>query len=190
VREWAGGIHVGLSNWSLGGRADDAEPGSSFSFALMATTDGTNFVRTRACRCGDSPVTCIDDEEPLTQYAASPTSVRIQPREVLQNGTRELSMSLLRGRLSVIECFRHVVGRLPTPTERQKVMARYTDAGSLRRVGFAVVHTPTRALKIHVSVVWPDVDPLDRQDTPWPDGVPERFNECFTELSGAVEGGE
>lgn len=162
----------------------------SFARATM-TSQAVPYMRKNACKCAGSPVTCVGDDEILTQYAASATSIRTQPRETMNDGQPELSMSLLRGRLTRLEAFRYVRGRLPTESELQRILARYTRAGRLREAGFAVVHTPGRILQgIHVSVVWPNEDPLDRQDIPWPEGVPERFDRCFTEVCASLEGGE
>ena len=155
------------------------------------SSDSVTLVRKNACKCGGSAVTCVGDEETLTQFAPSLTSIRTRPREVMWNGRPELSMSLLRGRLSQFEAFRYVMGREPRQSETLRILARYTQAGCLRRAGFAVVHTPGKnRTGVHVSVVWPNEDPLDRQDVPWPKGVPELFDGCFTETSALLEGGE
>ena len=144
------------------------------------------FVRRNACACGD-PVTCVSDQAVVTQYASTTTGFRNQPREVLQSGKPEYSMSVLLGRLTPFEAFEYVMGRSPTETQLYRALARYSLAGCLRGAGFAVVHTPGRRTRgIHVSIVWPSLDPLDRQDVPWPQGVPEKFDRCFTETSASL----
>jgi hypothetical protein len=60
---------------------------------------------------------------------------------------------------------------------------RYGTAGDLRSAGLAVIHTSGRKGESngHVSVVWPDANPLDEQDPAWPTQVQEAFAACFTE---------
>jgi hypothetical protein len=60
---------------------------------------------------------------------------------------------------------------------------RHARTGDLREKGFAVIHTCGRKGEAygHVSVVWPDTDPLDQPDPAWPEPVQEVFASCFTE---------
>jgi hypothetical protein len=51
---------------------------------------------------------------------------------------------------------------------------------------FAVIHTCGRKGEGygHVSIVWPDADPLDVQVAAWPQPIQEAFASCFTEEDG------
>jgi hypothetical protein len=55
---------------------------------------------------------------------------------------------------------------------------RVTTVGRLRRKGFRVVHSPTKANRLHVSVSPPDSESGDNE---WGDALAARFNACFTE---------
>jgi hypothetical protein len=77
-------------------------------------------------------------------------------------------------------------GRARSPGGRGAGRVRYARAGDLRERGFAVIHTCGRKGEAygHVSVVWPDTDPLDQPDAAWPAAVQEAFTSCFTEQEG------
>ena len=137
-----------------------------------------NHVRRAACRCGPPPELCVPDDEILTQHGWIRSPFRNQPR-----GERELGLSVLRGPISLTEATRYVLQGEP-PTERQlrKSRIRSSTAILLRQAGFAVVHTPGRVRNsAHCTVAWPDTDPLEAPQVPWPSEVSERFDSCFNE---------
>jgi hypothetical protein len=72
---------------------------------------------------------------------------------------------------------------IPGRPDVEQAGVRYARAGDLREKGFAVIHSCGRKGEAygHVSVVWPDADPLDQPDPAWPAPVQEAFASCFTE---------
>lgn len=146
------------------------------------------FVRRHACTCGPPPQDCVKNDEVLTQYGKVGQDFRSAPR-VEEIGERALSM--LRGRFAPAEAGRALRGRRLSPQEAAAARARYVTAGRLREAGFAVVHTVARVTNPqHVSVVWPDTDPLNRQDAPWPSHVSAAFTACFNEEGKEAFGDE
>jgi hypothetical protein len=127
------------------------------------------------------PEDCVPDDTVLTQFGRKPELFRNAPRV-----DRELGVSLLMGEQTVEEALRYVLqGNPPTRRQLSQAVTRLTGAGQLRNAGFAVVHTPGRVRHgIHVSVVWPGEDPLNRQDIPWPGPVSGAFDSCFSEKRG------
>lgn len=96
----------------------------------------------------------------------------------------EVELSVMRGRLGKAEaCARRNGGRAAAPEDVAAAGVRYGTAGDLRSAGLAVIHTSGRKGEAngHVSVVWPDANPLDEQDPAWPAQVQEAFAACFTE---------
>jgi hypothetical protein len=94
---------------------------------------------------------------------------------------------VLRGEVSLEEATRHVLPREPSEKELAKACIRRTAAVTLRRAGFAVVHTPGELRgSVHCTVVWPDAAPLENSQVPWPPEISEAFDACFNEL-GEVE---
>jgi hypothetical protein len=140
-----------------------------------------NHLRRAACRCGPPPEDCVADATVLTQFGRKTELFRNAPRI-----ERELGVSLLMGEQTAEEALRYVLqGNSPTRQQLSQAVTRLTSVGKLRKAGFAVVHTPGRvAHGIHVSVVWPGADPLNRQDVPWPGAVSELFDSCFNEKRG------
>jgi hypothetical protein len=123
----------------------------------------------------------VPDETVLTQFGWSTEAFRKAPRI-----DRELGVSLLVGEQSSEAALRYVLAGT-APSKRQLIQAsrRLTKAGALRVAGFAVVHTPGRVKGgIHVTVVWPGTEPLNRQDVPWPIAVSELFDTCFNDDRG------
>jgi hypothetical protein len=99
---------------------------------------------------------------------------------------REVELSLLLGRLSVEQAAQYVLLRGAPQKELSAAQlevshVRYCTAGDLRGVGLAVVHTLSRVKSPieHVSVVWPDQAPMERQTVPWPPAVSDSFERCF-----------
>jgi hypothetical protein len=118
----------------------------------------------------------IPDDAPLTQYGEIRPSKEPQFRKKPREEIFETDVSLIWGRLTPSEASRrvtHVVSPLAA--------ARYTTAGALRAVGFAVRHTPGRSNPKHVSVV-PDTEHPEPAD--WDDSMAESFDKCFTEPVG------
>lgn len=146
-------------------------------FPPMAN-DGSGYVANRACRCGPPPEECVGDDELLTQHTWVDGEFIDEPRE------SEKDLSMLRGDVSVEECctFRSpIYGAAPA-----KVAAsgrRVAAAGKIRAAGLAVVHTPGPKTPkgLHVSIVWPQGNPIQAQKAPWPTRVSEAFKACFNE---------
>jgi hypothetical protein len=106
----------------------------------------------------------LDDDQVLTQYGTASDGFRCQPR-----WSKEDALSLIRGRLSGEEASRVVRrGRL---LGEGRDLARYTSAGTLRRAGFEVLHTPTRLNPDHVSVRFKD---------DWDEEVCDAFDDAFS----------
>ncbi len=56
---------------------------------------------------------------------------------------------------------------------------RLTTVGRLRGAGFRVVHSPTKANRLHVSVFPPSRESGEQAE--WDDALAMSFNACFTE---------
>lgn len=136
-----------------------------------------NHVKRSACRCGPPPEQCVSDSEVLTQHGWVGRSFRNQPRI-----ERERGLSVLRGELTLEEATRYILPREPTEQDLTRARVRWTTAAVLRRIGFAVVHTPGEVRgSVHCTVAWPDADPLENPQVPWPPEVSEAFDACFNE---------
>jgi hypothetical protein len=127
------------------------------------------WVRKNACPTDLSGGRCIDDGEILTHHTPQSGQYNNAPRpEVL-----EVELSAMRGKLTKTEaCMRRNRGDPVAPQDVARAGVHYATAGDLRRAGFAVVHTPGRKGEGngHVSIVWPDANPLDEQESAWPLG--------------------
>jgi hypothetical protein len=140
-------------------------------------------VREMACRDGPSPeyaIRCIRDDEVLTQLRfPNQPDYHNQLREYVS----ERELSLVRGSMPVAEALRAATGRRWVPQQVAAAAVRVIEAGVLRTAGFAVVHTSMKGTKVasptHVSVVWPDSDPLDYQAVPWPSEAVDAWQSCF-----------
>lgn len=111
----------------------------------------------------------------LTQYGERPPigeGFRCRLREEI--GETEISLILGDVDASAASV---LVTKYLTPS----AMTRATTVGALRRVGFVVVHSPTRGNRLHVSVFPPSLESGDLIE--WDDEVAKRFNACFTESS-------
>jgi hypothetical protein len=106
---------------------------------------------------------CIGDDEYVTQMSDRDGTFRAEPRL-----SGETDLSVLRGQLPFDETFRNVARRSPGPSEVDAQSVRYAVAETLRSLGFAVVHTPSRRTKnlLHSSIVWPK-DPSEAPKVPW-----------------------
>jgi hypothetical protein len=98
----------------------------------------------------------------------------------------EVELSLLVGRLDVLNAARYVLmsgSRTEiTTAELEASRVRYVEAGRLREVELAVVHTRSRIASVeHASIVWPSDAPLEQQKVPWPPPVSASFEGCFNE---------
>lgn len=142
---------------------------------------GQNYVEANACRCGPPPDQCIQDDELLTQHTWRAGVFNDEPRQ------GELDLSMLRGDVSVADaCDYRTSGVRVSAAKIAKAGRRQTTAGKLRAAGLAVVHTPGQRIKngLHVSVVWPQDDPVHVQQTPWPPDVSNGLAACFNEERG------
>lgn len=137
-----------------------------------------NHVQRSACRCGTPPDECVPDDSLLTQHAWKAGKFRNAPRV-----EREVGLSMLIGDVSVEDATRHVLmGKPATREQLRRAVVRLTRAGKLRKVGFAIVHTPGRITAgRHVTVVWRDDDPLNHPEVPWPPAVSDLFDTCFND---------
>jgi hypothetical protein len=149
----------------------------------VTSGEPSNHVKRAACRCGPPPEACVPDGAVITQHGWKPSPFRNQPRP-----ERELGLSVLQGKLSVLEATRYVLqGEMPTDRQLLKARVRRTTGEMLRTAGFALVHTPGRLRRgVHCTVVWPDSDPLEAAGIPWPSEVSALFDSCFNE-EGEVE---
>lgn len=96
---------------------------------------------------------------------------------------------MLRGDVSVADaCAYRSLRSKVSAAKLAKAGRRQTTAGRIRAAGLAVVHTPGPEKKerggIHVSIIWPADDPVNRQVTPWPADTPKAFTACFNEKAG------
>jgi hypothetical protein len=141
-------------------------------------------VRQMACLDGPSEeyaVRCVQDEEVLTQLR---WPGRAPFRDQLRTQRSEREASLLRGSMDAAQAIRTCrPGRPATRSELETAAVREVLALSLRQAGFAVVHTSRRGTRapspLHVSAIWPDSDPLDYQEVPWPPEAVEAWRACF-----------
>lgn len=142
-----------------------------------------SWVRKNACRTDLKGDRCIADEEILTHHTSQKGRYNDAPRPEVM----EVELSMMRSQLTVAEaCMRRNGGRPAHPSDVERASVRYTTAGKLRSVGFAVIHTCGRkgVSYGHVSAAWPAADPLDKPDPVWPPHVRETFAACFTEARG------
>jgi hypothetical protein len=132
--------------------------------------------RRRTCGCGLPPDQCIPDETVLVQYTFNSAEFRNKPRM-----DRETSMSMLLAEgWTLAQVSEYVRRSPPTAAILERSGMRETSAGAFRKKGFAVVHTPGRMLPpVHVSIVWPDEDPLNKHIAAWPEPVSDDFDSCF-----------
>jgi hypothetical protein len=140
------------------------------------------WVRRRACTVDRAGGQCISDDEVLTHH----TKLKGEYINAPKLGEEE-EVSVMRGALTVAQaCVQRNGGRIVPPGDVERAGVRYATAGDLRRKGFAVIHTcgPKGEGYGHVSVIWPDANPLDVQHPRWPVPVQEDFAACFTEQEG------
>ena len=142
------------------------------------------WVRRHACEVDLAGGQCIGDEEILTQHTKERGQYINAPRPEIKD---EDEVSVMRGTLTPAQASVQRNGGKPVhPADIERAGVRHVTAGDLRREGFAVIHTCGRKGEGygHVSVVWPDANPLDEQDPEWPEPVQEAFASCFTEYEG------
>lgn len=142
-----------------------------------------SWVAANVCEDLPSPEQCIEDDEILTQHTWRDGDFINESREI------ETELSMLRGDLSVAEACVYRSSRSKISAARlARASRRQTTAGKIRAAGLAVVHTPGPEEKdmggMHVSIVWPPGDPVNRQVTPWPAEAPKAFAACFNENYG------
>lgn len=142
-----------------------------------------SWVRKYACPVDLGGGRCVGDDEILTHHTKQRGQYINAPRPEIP----EVEVSVMRGKLTKAQaCAQRNGGRPAHPADVEKAGVRYAVAGDLREKGFAVIHTCGRKGEAygHVSVVWPDTDPLDQPDPAWPVPVQEAFASCFTEQEG------
>lgn len=111
----------------------------------------------------------IDDDVWLSQYGEEPPgeACRNRPRE--DEGETEVSM--IYGRVDADQASL-LVRKFLAPFRD----VRHVRAGTLRRAGFRVTHSPTSKNQLHVSVHPPAEQGTDVE---WDDAVASIFAECF-----------
>jgi hypothetical protein len=101
-------------------------------------------------------------------------------------GFEEDEVSVWRGAISKAEACMLRNGNNPVaPQDVARAGIRRATAGRLREGGFAVIHTcgtKKNESNGHVSVIWPDTQPLDQREDVWPPEVQTAFAACFTEV--------
>ena len=141
------------------------------------------WVRKSACPTDLAGSQCIRDDEILTHLTNRSGEFDNGPRHL--PGFDEDEVSMRRGAILKVEACRLRNGRqLTHPADVARATIRRTTAGDIRRQGFAVIHTCGRAGEAngHVSVIWPDADPLAVRECDWPALVQDAFAACFTEV--------
>ena len=142
------------------------------------------WVRRHACETDRRGIQCIGDDEVLTHHTKQKGSYDNAPRPSMLD---ETEISVRRGKLTVAEAsVARNAGNPVHPSDVAAAGVRYTSAGDLREAGFAVIHTPgiKGEESGHVSVIWPNMNPLDEQDRVWPAEVQAALAACFTEEEG------
>lgn len=138
-----------------------------------------NWVAANVCEDRPSPDRCIQDDEVLTQHTWQDGDFIDEPRET------EEELSMLRGDISIADAcaYRSRMSKI-SAAKIAKAGRRQTTAGRIRAAGLVVVHTPGRKTDgIHVSIIWPPDDPVNKRVTPWPADVRRAFAACFNESS-------
>ena len=142
-----------------------------------------NWVRQNACQTDLAGSQCIGATEAVTHHTATKGIYCNAPRPEV---AAETDVSVIRGDVSTEEAMRQRNRkRTPAPEDVARGAVRRTTAGELRAAGFAVIHTPGKKRgheNPHVSVIWPDDNPLDLQERNWPADVQDAFAACFTEV--------
>jgi hypothetical protein len=115
----------------------------------------------------------VADDATVTQFGEKkPVGEGFRDRLRPEIGETEISMIL--GDVDA-DAASILVTRTLTPAR----ICRKTLVGVLREAGFRVVHSPTKANRLHVSV-YPPTD-SEEQETDWGVELADRFNGCFTE---------
>jgi len=142
-----------------------------------------SWVRKSACPTDLGGGQCIRNDQTLTHLTNRYGEFDNGPRHLLRFDEDEVSMR--RGEIPKAEACRLRNGRqLVHPADIARARIRRATAGDLREQGFAVIHTCGRAGEAngHVSVIWPDTNPLSERESDWPAPVQEAFAACFTEV--------
>lgn len=137
------------------------------------------FVRKNACEADLAGVRCIRDDEILTNRTDSEGIFRDAPR---WPRVPEDEVSAIRGAVGK-QVAAQRMGQPAHLVDVAKMRIRQAVTGELRLAGFAVIHTPGRKGhgNGHVSIIWPDANPLDEREWDWPAPVRKAFAACFTE---------
>jgi hypothetical protein len=118
----------------------------------------------------------LPDDLRLTQYGERPP-LGLGFRDRLREEIGETETSLILGEVDASAASMLVAKYLSA-----FAMRRLTSVGELRRAGFQVVHSPSKANRLHVSVFPPVLATGERAE--WDDELAVQFNACFTEDSG------
>jgi hypothetical protein len=83
-------------------------------------------------------------------------------------------------------CTRRNRNRVVHPADVMRAGIRHARVRDLRKAGFAVIHTCGRKGEDnpHVSVIWPNANPLDEQERYWPAHVQAAFAACLLNSEG------
>jgi hypothetical protein len=165
------------STWPL------AQPSSCTFFARVSQVSWLEAAMEKcAAKDGGSALTCVANDETLTQYGTEGEPGRPTFHSRRKEG--QPGLSILRGKKSPAEAAAVVRGRSGIMPSRDR--ARYTTAGKLRKAGFEVIHTPTRLMWGHCSVVLLGSGGALDEETEWSDEVSSRFNGCFAGGRGGL----
>jgi hypothetical protein len=140
-----------------------------------------SWVRKSACPVDLGEGQCIGDDEILMHHTKQRGQYINAPRPEIPE---EVEVSVMRGELTKAQACAQRNGGVPAhPADVEQAGSATPGPGNFVRRGFAVIHTCGRKGEAygHVSVVWPDTDPLDQPDPAWPEPVQLAFASCFTE---------
>lgn len=137
----------------------------------------TKTISSTACACpGTTPEACIPNDAWVTQWyfvASGPTGAP-RPRD------DDHAVSVTLGKMTGAEAFMDSVGYEPSSKQAKALRERHAEVVDLRAAGFAVVHTPGYVTdRPHVSIVYPDTDPITTQTHDWPASSRIKFDNCF-----------
>ena len=91
---------------------------------------------------------------------------------------------MIRGKLDPPEAAKYVI---VNKAQQQAAGARYGRARHLRSGGFLVVHTSSKANKLHLSIVRPCEEHEGQYATDWSPQLREDFDRCFNRSDGGDE---
>lgn len=138
------------------------------------------YVRDRACPTDSSGGQCIAGHELVTHLTNQRGQFDNGPRH--RPGFDEDEVSVRRGAVPKPKMLSGRNRNPASPPDFARARTRQASAGRLRDAGFAVIHTPGNAGErgSHVSVIWPDTDPLNVRELDWAPEIQAAFAGCFT----------